>query len=135
MPFTKEGGRVYEVVEKEDKTNKFFVGHEWRLYLSISSGSLQNDGENTVTATVSVVDGLEVARGTDPSEASVLDDDQTATVEIDGSPTEVSVTDGSGTKEIKTERTAGSTITVRAVGLDNSATDISERKTIEVTEA
>ena len=103
------------------------------IVLTNGDGVILSDNTDTETVRVSVVDGLEVARGTDPAEATVLAEDHTATVEIDGSPVEVSITDGSGTKEITTTKSAGSTISVEAVGLDGVPVESSNRKTIEVT--
>ena len=102
------------------------------LSVSPQDGKIINDGADTEKVTISVVDGLEVARGTGPAEATVLGEDHTATVEIDGSPVDVPITDGSGTKEITTTKRDGSTISVEAVGLDGVPAE-SDSATIEVT--
>jgi hypothetical protein len=87
------------------------------LVVSSDDSQLVNDGTDVETVAIAIVDGLEVARGTDPSEATILAVDDDAKLSIDGSEQTVSVTDGMGSIDIQTTKPAGSTITVEALAL------------------
>lgn len=103
------------------------------LLVTVSDGQIANDGEDTETVTVEAVDGLEVARGTDPTEASVLDYDGDMTVTVDGQEVTKTLTNGSVEFDITTEKSAGSTIEIVAESLvDHPAK--SDSVTIEVTD-
>jgi hypothetical protein len=103
-----------------------------QLQLSIEDGLIANDGGDTETVIVTVVDALEVAQGTDPREAAVLDYDGTASVEIDGTEHSVSISDGTGTLDYATTQPAPTTVNVQATGLDSVPAESSNVKTIEV---
>lgn len=102
------------------------------LRLSLADGQVVNDGQDTETVAVSVVSGLQVARGNTP--ADVLDEDGTATVDIDGQPVEVDLTGGTGQREVTTTAAAGTTISVEAVGLADHPAE-SDTAEIEVIQA
>jgi len=113
------------------------VGHlPYRvLRLSLSDGKIVNDGAETETVTVKVVDGLEIARGTNRGDATLLDYNGTVTVEIDGAEHSVSISGGVGSLDYATTQTAPTTVNVQAVALDAKPVDSSDVKTIEVTQA
>lgn len=101
-------------------------------YVTLSSDTILNDGSDTVTITVSVREGIEIARNYgDPkwavTDASLVEVTGEATIEIDGQPMTVSLTDGVGEKPVRTDPTtisAGDSITVQAVSLaDHPATE------------
>lgn len=100
--------------------------------LSLEDAVLLNDGVDTETIGVEIVDGLEVARGTAPEDAAVLSEDATATLSIDGATVDVSLTGGSGTKTLTTTKSDGATIEVELVALSTGPVD-GDRATIEVT--
>jgi hypothetical protein len=101
------------------------------LRLSLADGQLANDGTAKETVTVKVVDGLEVARGTDPVDATVLDHDGNVTVTVDGVETTKAITNGSMSFDVTTEKSAGSTIEVVAESLADHPAE-SDKSIIEV---
>jgi hypothetical protein len=102
-----------------------------RLHVSLSNGSVVNDSTDTETVTLSVVDGLEVARGAEPSNATVLDYDGDVTVTIDGVETTKTLTSGTTEFDVTTAKSAGSTIGIVAESLADHPAE-SSRATIEV---
>ncbi|MBP1953593.1 hypothetical protein J2752_000474 [Halarchaeum rubridurum] len=106
------------------------------LHLTTSDdGQLPNDGSATETLQVAVVDGLQVARGTDPSDADVLDAGGEATVTVDGVAQSVSLTGGTGSLDVTTTASAGSTIRVQATDLAEHPAEQSDVVEIEVVSA
>lgn len=101
------------------------------INIGISDGEVANDGTNTETITISVVDGLEVARGTDPANATVLDYDGDVTVSIEGAKTTKTLSNGTVSFDLTTDKPAGSTITVTAESLTDHPSE-SDSATIEV---
>jgi hypothetical protein len=92
-----------------------------RLRISHDDGQLTNDGSETETVTVEVVNGLQVARGETPADVLAYDGD--VTVAINGAETTKSVTDGSVSFDLTTSKPAGVEITVEVVGLNDHPTD------------
>lgn len=84
------------------------------LKISLSGVEIVNDGTDTETATISVVDGLEVARGIKPNNATVLNYDGDVTLTIDGAKTTKTLSNGTVSFDLTTDKPAGSTITVTA---------------------
>jgi hypothetical protein len=111
---------VTEEVETGAQTAEVYGHLPYRVaHLSSEDGQLVNDGTDTETVTVELRDGLEIARGTDPANAALVAESRTVVVEIDGAEQSVDVTDGSGTVDLSTQKSAGSTITVEAVWLSD----------------
>jgi hypothetical protein len=102
-----------------------------RLRISHDDGVITNNGTDTETITVEVVDGVQVARENTP--ADVLGYDGDVTVEIDGAETTKSVTDGSVSFDLTTSKPAGAKIAVQAVELNATPSD-SDSVSIEVIE-
>jgi len=129
-----------EFVRAEGKTpNQTFAFPHFSparvTHVFIQDGQVANDGSDTETITVEVVDGLEVARGTDPAEATVLDYDGDVTLTIDGAvETTKTLTDGSVSFDVTTEKPAGTTIEIVAESLADHPAE-SDRVEIEVTQA
>jgi hypothetical protein len=121
---------VTETVETESQTVEK-VGHipYHQLRLATDDGQLTNDGSDTETLTVEVVNGLQRARGETPDVLSYTGD---VTLEIDGAETTKTVTDGSVSFDVSTSKPAGASITVRAVGLNSHPAD-PDNVSIEVT--
>jgi len=128
-------GYVTELISTETQTAEVSGHLPYRVFrVSLSDGQLTNDGTDTETATVKVVDGLEVARGTTPSNATVLDYNGDVTLTIDGAAVTRTASSGVATVDVTTEKAAGSTIEVGAVGLDGVPAE-SDSAVIEVVSA
>jgi hypothetical protein len=112
---------VTETVETGSQTVEK-VGHipYHQLRLTDDDGQLTNDGTDTETIVVEVVNGLQRARGETPDGLSYTGD---VTVAIDGAETTKTMTDGSVSFDITTSKPAGASIAVRAINLDNHPTD------------
>jgi hypothetical protein len=131
ITYSHTGGEfVTETVETDSQTVEK-VGHipYYQLRLTDDDGQLTNDGSDTETITVEVVNGLQRARGETPG---VLSYDGDVTLEIDGAETTKTVTDGSVSFDVSTSKPAGASIPVRAVGLNNHPAD-TDNVSIEVT--
>jgi len=90
-----------------------------RLRVTPTDGTLINDGSATETVTVAVVNGLEVARGTKPSNATVLSYDGDVTLAVDGSQTVKTLSNGSVSFGVTTTKSVGSEIKIIAESLNN----------------
>jgi len=111
---------VTEIVTTDEQTSEIYGHLPYRiLSVRLDDGTVTNDGTDVESISVEVVDGLEMARGTDLSDATTLDEDATATVTVDGVDQTVELTNGSGSIDITTSKPAGSTISVEAVGLES----------------
>jgi len=106
-----------------------------RLRLIYEDGQLTNDDTDTETVTLEVVDGLEIARGADPAEATVLDYDGTATVEIGGAEHSVSINGGTGTLDYATTQPAPATVDMQATALADVPAEVSNLRTIKLIQA
>lgn len=104
------------------------------LRLSLADGQLTNDGADVETVTVEVVDGLEVVRGTDPADATVLNHDGDVTLTIDDVEMTKTLAKGSVAFDLTTEKPAGSTIEIVAESLADHPAE-SDRAEIEVIQA
>lgn len=102
-----------------------------KLHVSLSDGQVANDDTDTETVSVAVVDGLEVARGTDPAEATVLDYDGDVALTIDGVKTTKTLSGGGVTFDVTTTKDAGETIEIVAGSLADHPAE-SDSATIEV---
>jgi len=101
------------------------------LQLSVSEGQLKNDGKDSATVTIKVVSGLDVARGDDPT---VLDHDGDVTLSVDGQQTTKTLTNGSVSFDLTTDKPAGSEIEIVAESLVDHPTE-RDSATIEVVSA
>jgi hypothetical protein len=124
---------VTEITETETQTAKTRGHLPYRVArLSLEDGQLANDGTDTETVTVEIVDGLAVARGETPA---VLDAESgTLTLSIDGAEVSVPIDGGTGTKAVTTTKSGGSSIEVETVGFDGGPID-ADRVSIEVIQA
>jgi len=123
---------VTRVIETHAQTAKVHGDISYRQFrISVSDGEISNDGKNTETVTVEVVDGLEVARGTDTADATVLDVNDDAILAVDGSEQTVTISAGTGSVDLTTTKEAGSTIKIEAVELSSHPAD-RDSATIEV---
>jgi len=103
-----------------------------RLQVTPTDGTLISDGSATETITVTVVDGLEIARGTSPSNATVLDYDGDVMLSVDGSQTVKTLSNGSVSFDVTTTKSAGSEIKIIAESINNHPTD-RDSAVVEVT--
>lgn len=101
------------------------------LNVSLSDRGVVSDGTDFETVTISVVDGLEVARGTDPAEATVLDYSGDVTLSVDGSTTSKTLTNGTVSFDLTTDKPAGTEIEIVAESLADHPAE-SDSATIEV---
>lgn len=101
------------------------------LWVSLDDGQVVNDGVATETVTVDLRDRLEIARGAAPATATVLAENNDVTVSVDGVETTKTLTDGSVSFEVVTEKPAGSEIEIVAESLANHPAE-SDSATIEV---
>lgn len=135
--YTRNDGDDY-VTEEVDTGNQVVevTGHilYYQLAVSPDTGEVINDGTDTETVTINVVDGLEVARGTDPADATTLDYSGDVTLRADGVETTKTLTNGSVSFDLTTEKTAGSEIEIEAVDLADHPAE-SDSATIEVIQA
>lgn len=101
------------------------------IHVSLSDSKLVNGGASTTTVTIKVVDGIEVARGTEPVDATVLDYDGDVTISVDGNETTKTLTNGSVSFDLTTDKPAGSEIEIVAESLADHPAE-SDSTTIEV---
>jgi len=85
-----------------------------RLRVSTADGQLINDGTDTETVTINVMNGLDASRGDTPT---VLSHDGELTVTVDGQQTTKPLTNGSVAFDLTTDKPAGSEIEVTAESL------------------
>jgi len=104
------------------------------ILLTISDDTIVNDGTDTIAISLSVVDGLEIARGTEPTDATVLDYDGDVTVTVDGIKTTKTLTNGSVEFDLTTDKQAGSEIEIVAESLADHPAE-SDSATVEVVQA
>jgi len=131
--WARDGDHLVKLVETDVQTAEVRGTNPARV-LRVSTagdGQLVNDGSATETLRVEVVDGLRVARGTDPADADVLDVDDDATLVVDGSEQTLTLMEGSGTLDVSTTAAAGSTIDVVARELASHPAE-SDRTQIDV---
>lgn len=126
--------RVFEGGTDGQATVRKGVGKYRVLVVSAVDGEVANDGTDTETVTVEVVDGLEVVRGSDPSDASVLDYSGDVTLTVDGVETAKTLSNGSVSFDLTTTKPEGSTIEIVAESLADHRAEI-DRTEIEVLQA
>lgn len=129
-----DGDYVLEEIDKESQTALRKIGPYRVFRVSTDDAQVANDGTDTETVTVDVVDGLEVARGTDFADAAVLDVDDDATLLVDGVGQTVTITAGTGSIDVTTTTSAGSSIEIVAESLASAPAD-SDTAEIEVVSA
>lgn len=118
--YTRNGERVQKTVTTDSDTTHVYPSVSDYRVLSVvaEDRELANDGADIETLTISVVDGLEVAQGTDPADAPVLDYTGDVVLAVDGAEVTRTADAGTATLDVTTEKSAGATIEVEAVGLD-----------------
>jgi hypothetical protein len=100
------------------------------LKIQIGSGQVRNDGKDALRVDFKVLDGLSYAEGREKRAAGNF----TAKLQVDDTTTEVKISNGTGSRKLKTEKPAGSEIKLRAKDLKNEPATPSEEKTVEVVE-
>lgn len=123
---------ITELTHTDTQTAKT-VGHIpcRHINVSISDGQLFNNNTDIETVSIRVMDGLEVARGADLENATVLDYGGDVTLSIDGVETTKTLTDGSVSFDLTTDKPAGSTIKIVAESLADHPAE-TDSATIEV---
>lgn len=81
------------------------------LTIALEDGEMTGDGKDTETVTVHLRDGHDDA----------VSGTFTVDVDIDGAIKEATVSDGAGSVDVTTDRSAGGTVAVQAVGVDEYA--------------
>lgn len=123
---------VTEQVTTDAQTAEIYGSLPYRvLRITLGDGQVLNDGSDTETITVSVVDGLEVVRRTDSANATVLDYDGDVSLSVDGEKVSKTLTNGSVEFDITTDKPAGSEIEIVAESLADHVAE-SDSATIEV---
>jgi len=102
--------------------------------LTLQNGRVLNNGTDTESVTVSVRDGLAVARGAAPSDATVLDYSGDVMISVDGVETTKTFTNGTVSFELTTEKPAGSEIQIVSEPLADHPAE-RDSMTIEVVNA
>lgn len=105
-----------------------------RLLVATDDGRLANNGTDAETVAVTVRDGLKIARGTEITDTSILDHNGDVTVLIDGEAVTKTLTGGSVSFELTTEKAAGETIEIVAESLADVPAE-SDSAEIEVIQA
>lgn len=100
------------------------------MHLNYDDGQIQNNTD-TETIVITVVDGLEVVRGTHPTNATVLDYNGDVNLSVDGTTTTKTLTNGSVSFDLTTDKPAGSEIEIVAESLADYPAE-SDSATIEV---
>jgi len=128
-----DGDYIIKTVEREN-------GSDWSidpykpyrfLSLSLSGDQIINDGSDTVAITIELLDGLSIVRETD---VSVVSYDGDLTVLVDGVEQTKTLTNGSMSFELSTDKAAGSNIEVVAESLADHPAE-SDSAVIEVVKA
>lgn len=136
VQYEKNGGyintQIYTNADNANSPATIYKSNIYRhLTISPSIAKLRNDGTDTETVSVEVVDGLEVAKGTDPANATVLDYNGDVTLTIGGVETIKTLTNGSVEFDLTTDKPAGSEIEIVAESLADHPAE-SDSATIEV---
>lgn len=134
MVCSRIGNHVEEVTSSDGTEQRRTVSSFYQIYVVVEYGDLLNDGTDTETVTIEVIDGLNVARGTDPSKAAVLDYDGDVILSVDGQQTTKTLTNGSVSFGLTTDKPAGSEIKIVAESLADHPAE-SDSATIEVVTA
>jgi len=128
---TPTGDSIIARKKTQNQTVRAYHSRYRHLSITVEDGTLKNDGTDTETVTVRVMNGLEVTRGTDPSDATVLGYDGEATVRVDGQQTTKTVSGGSVSFDLTTVRSPGSVIEIVAETLDDHPAE-SDSATVKV---
>jgi hypothetical protein len=127
--FERVGDGVKRQIEKAEQTAVENPCQSYRiLNIQLETGSVKNDGTDSETVTVEVVNGLDVARGDD---LTVLDYDGEVTLSVDGQQITKTLTNGSVSFDVTTDKPAASEIEIAAESLADHPTE-SDSATIEV---
>lgn len=111
---------VTEKVTTDAQTAEVYGHLPYRVFhVTTDGGTITNDGEDTVAVTISVVDGLEIARGTDRQNATVLDVSDDVSLTVNGADITKSLENGTMSFDVTTTKTAGGMVDITAVSLVN----------------
>jgi hypothetical protein len=105
-----------------------FKPYRW-LSVSVDDGKILNDGKDTESVTVEVINGLQVARDNTP--ADVLQYDGDVILKVNGAEMAKTLTDGRVVFDVTTEKSAGNSIDIVAKSLSNNIAK-SDRAEIKV---
>jgi hypothetical protein len=131
MKFERNGYHIMLI--KENLTLHRYLKY-MHLNMTLDDVVITNNGVDTEQIEITLVDGLEVVRGTDPTEATVLDYDGDITLTVDGIEMTKTLTNGSVKFNITTDKPAGSEIEIVAESLADHPAE-SDSATIEVVSA
>lgn len=127
--YERRGAFIKKFVESSTDSDAMLPYGAFRhLHIETDKQQIQNDNTDTETVTVKAVNGLDVARGNSPT---VLDYDGDLTLSVDGQQTTKTLTNGSVSFDIITDKSAGSEIEVVAESLSDHPAE-SDSATIEV---
>jgi len=124
-----EDDYVTELTHTDNQTAETF-GHipYHQFCVLLSDNQFTNNNTTSETVTIEVVNGLEVARGDDPT---VLDYDGDVAFSVNGQQTTKTLTNGSVSFDLTTDKPAGSEIEIVAESLADHPAE-SDIATIEV---
>jgi len=126
-----EDTEILEVREGDNHEARSHAGWMHTLTVVLDDGQVINDNTDTETVMIKVVDGLEVVKGTSPSNATVLDYGGDVTLSVDGQQTTKTLTNGTVEFDLTTDKSAGSEIEIFAESLADHPAE-SDSATIEV---
>lgn len=101
------------------------------LNVTLADGTVVNDDTDDEAVSIEIIDGLEVVRGTTTTDATVLDYNGDVTISVDGAEMTKTLSNGSVSFDVTTEKPAGSTIKIVAETLGDHPAE-SDSATIEV---
>jgi len=134
--YERDGDYVDRLIDTGNEPNNPARESPWAVYrmlnITLEDQQIKGDDTETETVTIEVVSGLEVARGKDLTDATVLAYDGDVTVSVGDTVTTKTLTNGSVSFDVTTTKTAGSEIEVVAESLANHPAE-SDTATIEVT--
>jgi len=133
IEYSSHNNRIKKSIKKDGDVlqSVYPVSYIHHLRVTTANQEITNDGSDTETVNVAVVDGLEVMRGTDPTNATVLDYNGDVTLSVDGQQTTKTLTNGSVSFDLTTDKPAGSEIEIVAESLADHVAE-SDSATIEV---
>lgn len=133
IEYQRNGPYVEELTYTATSKNSPAIMHQFEPYrwlsVSVDDGNVVNDGEETESVTVEVINGLQAVRGNiDPD---VLQYDGGVALEIDDAEMTKTLTDGRVVFDVTTEKSAGNSIDIVAKSLSNNIAK-SDRADIKV---
>lgn len=135
IEYERNGEFIDELTYTPTGENNPATAHEWeayrRLEISVSDGGLTTGGSDTETVTVRAISNLDYHSN---DRDTTLDIDKSVTVIIDGQGVTKTLSGGSVSFDLTTQKPAGSEIEIVAESLADHPAE-SDSATIEVVEA